>query len=230
VHRASANAVELLKLRSHKEEYRDRIHYENPREFVAPLLVSMVLSGEDRSNCCRINSKVPIELKHRNDPMSRSLIEIERKWLVGKSPDLSKRKGVRILQGYLASTPEGTEVRLRRQGKKYFETVKTGKGLRRGENEIELSKKQFRRLWPATKGRRLEKVRYTLKWRGRNLALDVYRRRLAGLKVVEANLKAANKRKPFRRQSGLERMSLKMTVIRMSRWPQRNVSIKWLFH
>ena len=129
--------------------------------------------------------------------MSRRPIEIERKWLVEESPDLSKRKGVRILQGYLASTPEGTEVRLRRKGKKYFETVKTGKGLRRGENEIELSSKQFRRLWPATQGRRLEKVRYTLKWRGRNLALDVYRKRLAGLKVVEVEFKTRKQAKGF---------------------------------
>jgi len=129
--------------------------------------------------------------------MSARPVEIERKWLVKESPDLSKRKGVRIAQGYLAATAEGTEVRLRRKGNQYFETVKTGKGLRRGENEIELSSKQFRGLWPATRGRRLEKVRYTLKWRRRSLALDVYRNRLAGLKVVEVEFKTRKQAKAF---------------------------------
>jgi hypothetical protein len=64
------------------------------------------------------------------------------------------------------------EVRIRQKGAKFFQTVKTGTGLKRREHEIELSKKQFRKLWPLTKNRRLEKIRYTLKQKGFTLELD----------------------------------------------------------
>ena len=130
--------------------------------------------------------------------MPRRPIEIERKWLVDKPPDLSKYKGVRIIQGYIAVTPEGTEVRLRRKGAKYYVTIKSGSGLQRGENEIDLSRRQFKSLWAATNGRRLEKVRYTFTWRGKTIELDVYRKELAGLKVVEVEFKTIKQAQAFR--------------------------------
>lgn len=111
--------------------------------------------------------------------------EIERKWLLSDSPDLSDCKRARIVQGYLAVAPGATEVRLRQKGSKYFETVKKGTGLRREEREIAITKKQFNSLWPATRGRRLEKVRYTLKWRRKKIEVDVYKKHLAGLMVAE---------------------------------------------
>jgi hypothetical protein len=46
--------------------------------------------------------------------------EIERKWLVEELPDLSRIKGKDISQGYIAVTSEGTEVRIRQKGKKYW--------------------------------------------------------------------------------------------------------------
>src|SRR6185295_19808817 len=103
--------------------------------------------------------------------MARSQIEIERKWLVEDPPNLVRRKGVKILQGYITVSVEDAEVRLRRKGETFFETVKIGTGLQRGEIEIELSRKQFKSLWPATRGRRLEKTRYTIKWHGKSIEL-----------------------------------------------------------
>ena len=129
--------------------------------------------------------------------MARGAVEIERKWLVTKLPDLSKLQGEKIVQGYLAVTPEGVEVRLRRKGDKYFMTIKAGTGLQRGENEIELSRKQFKSLWPAG-GRRLEKVRYTFKWRGKTIELDIYQKELTGLKVVEVEFKSQEQAEAFR--------------------------------
>src|SRR5262245_41576057 len=103
--------------------------------------------------------------------MAKNSKELERKWLVEDLPDLSSRTGEEISQGYISTTAEGNEVRVRRKGEKFFETVKTGMGLKRGEIEVELSRKQFKVLWPATRRRRLEKRRYTLKWRGRKIEL-----------------------------------------------------------
>lgn len=122
--------------------------------------------------------------------MARSPIEIERKWLVEDLPDLSRHKGAKVIQGYIIVPANGSEVRVRRKDEKFFETIKTGEGLKRGEIEIEISRKQFGKLWLATRGRRLEKVRYTLKWHGRKIELDVYKKKLAGLKVAEVEFKS----------------------------------------
>lgn len=129
--------------------------------------------------------------------MSGNQIEIERKWLVVDPPNLKGRKGVTIIQGYIAVSVEGAEVRLRRKGERYFETVKTGTGLRRGEIEIELSRKQFKSLWPATRGRRLEKTRYTIKWHRKTIELDVYKKKLAPLKVAEVEFKSRKEAADF---------------------------------
>ena len=91
---------------------------------------------------------------------------------------------------YLAVNRNGTEVRLRRQDDKHFQTIKTGMGLQRGEIEIKLSRKQFNSLWPATRGHRLEKVRYTLKWRGNKIELDVFKKKLSGLLIAEVEFKS----------------------------------------
>jgi len=130
--------------------------------------------------------------------MARRRSEIERKWLVEDAPDLSKHKGAKVVQGYLIVSPNGDEVRLRQKGKAFFETVKTGTGLKRGEVEIELTKKQFKKLWPATRGRRLEKVRYTLKQNGRKIEFDIYKKRLSGLKVAEVEFKTPKQASAFK--------------------------------
>ena len=123
--------------------------------------------------------------------------EIERKWLIDNIPDLSPAARIQIRQGYIAVSDQGPEVRLRRKAGKFFLTVKTGLGLERDEIEIQLSEKQFRKLWPATRGRRLEKVRHTLKWHGRTLEIDVYGQNLSGLKVAEVEFKTRKQAQSF---------------------------------
>jgi len=123
--------------------------------------------------------------------------EIERKWLIDNPPDLSGAARIQIRQGYIAVSDQGPEVRLRRKGEKFFQSVKTGEGLQRDEIEIELSEKQFRKLWPATRGRRLDKVRHTLKRHGRKIEVDIYRQRLSGLKVAEVEFKTPRQAQSF---------------------------------
>src|SRR6185369_17273315 len=129
--------------------------------------------------------------------MARNQTEIERKWLVEDPPSLVSRKGVRILQGYITVSAEDAEVRLRQKDERFFETVKSGTGLLRGEIEIEVSRKQFKSLWPATRGRRLEKTRYIIKWRGKSIELDVYKKKLAPLKVAEVEFKSRKEATKF---------------------------------
>lgn len=114
-------------------------------------------------------------------------IEVERKWLVEEPPAQALAvAGERIDQGYLAIAGDGTEVRLRRRAERCFLTVKSGGGLVRGEREVELSADQFELLWPATDGRRIEKLRRVLEGGGEaGIELDVFLGALAGLVVAE---------------------------------------------
>jgi CYTH domain-containing protein len=123
--------------------------------------------------------------------------EIERKWLVQDLPGLGDLKYEQIIQGYLAISSDGAEIRIRRKGDKCFETVKSQGGLTRNELEIEISQDQFLALWPATEGRRLEKCRYTLTEKGYQVELDVYQGLLEGLVVAEIEFGSAEESRRF---------------------------------
>ena len=129
--------------------------------------------------------------------MARSLVEVERKWLVHTPPDLPAYQGKDVTQGYIALADDGTEVRLRRIGEQCFQTVKSEGGLVRGEIEVELTQAQFEALWPATAGRRLEKTRYRVPWAGKQIELDVYNGSLAGLVVAEVEFPSAGESAQF---------------------------------
>lgn len=111
--------------------------------------------------------------------------EIERKFVVDELPaEVLGWPVETIQQGYVAVESE-VEVRLRRRGCRFFETVKIGTGQVRRELEVELEASQFECLWPAASGRSLEKRRYVGEVGGRTFEVDVYGERLAGLVVVE---------------------------------------------
>ncbi len=87
--------------------------------------------------------------------------EIERKFLINNIPfDINQLPGDEINQGYINYSEDGTEVRLRKKGDKFFITVKSGSAMVRNETEVELSEDQFTQLWHLTRGKRIEKVRY----------------------------------------------------------------------
>ena len=112
--------------------------------------------------------------------------EIERKFLVTKLPkNLEQYPYEDIIQGYLAITEDGTEVRLRQKGNKYFQTVKIDKGKTIFESEMEITKKQFSLFWEATKGKRVEKTRYEIPYENKIIELDVYHGDLDGLLSAE---------------------------------------------
>lgn len=124
--------------------------------------------------------------------------EIERKFLVREiPPDIENCPYEEISQGYLAVSDDGLEVRLRSRGQIYLLTVKSGKGIRRQENEIELSKEQFIQLWPMTEGRRVEKKRYTIRISGFTFELDIYHGTLKGLKTAEVEFKTPDEADSF---------------------------------
>lgn len=88
--------------------------------------------------------------------------EIERKFIVPTLPEnLQDFPQTFIRQGYL-SISEDQEKRIRQAGDQYFRTKKSGRGLSRSEDEVEISPEEFERDWGKTAGKRLEKIRYKL--------------------------------------------------------------------
>ena len=125
-------------------------------------------------------------------------MEIERKFLVLQVPtNLDRFPQDDFLQGYIALAEDGTEVRLRKIGDQYFETVKTGDGLARGEVEIDLTQQQFDRLWALTEGRRIEKTRYRIDYEWVVIEVDVYRGKLNGLMTAEVEFESVAASRSF---------------------------------
>ena len=113
-------------------------------------------------------------------------VEVERKFVVPEKPAfLADCDRKRIRQGYLAVGKNGTEVRVRQEGKQCFLTIKSGQGKARVEEELRIGRKRFDALWPLTRGRRVRKVRYFASHHDWTIEVDVYRRKLKGLVIAE---------------------------------------------
>lgn len=131
-------------------------------------------------------SKENLEGKINSDETAEILpatLEIERKFLVKVIPEnLSQYPSIEILQGYLEINKDGSEVRIRQEGNKYFRVKKTGKGKTRQETPPEeLTKEEFDGLWPKTEGKRLRKTRYQVE----SMEVDIYQKNLSGLIIAE---------------------------------------------
>ena len=114
------------------------------------------------------------------------IFEIEKKFLITEIPlDLSDFTFDRIIQGYILTTSDGSEVRIRIKGDEFFLTAKSGGGLKRVEAEIKLAKEQFDKLWLFTEGSRINKKRYSIKYGNYVIELDLYEEKLKGLIVAE---------------------------------------------
>ena len=114
-------------------------------------------------------------------------MEIERKFLLARRPDLDAGAGEEIEQGYLALADDegGAEVRVRRTPVGRWLTIKAGSGRTRAEEEIELDHERCEALWALTEGRRLTKSRYRLPHGELEIEVDLYSGDLTGLEVAE---------------------------------------------
>lgn len=134
--------------------------------------------------------------------------EIERKFLVNLSqlPEGWDKNPNVIVQGYVALAENGTEIRVRQKGNKFYFTIKGDGTLIRSEVEIELTQEQFEQLMPLTNDRTVEKIRYTLPYTyiaadGTNatvtLEIDKYAGNLDGLYTAEVEFPSEEAVKQF---------------------------------
>ncbi len=125
-------------------------------------------------------------------------LEIERKFLVRMVPgNLTAYPHAAIRQGYLAADADGTTVRLRQAGSHYYITVKGLGDIARPEAEVDLTQAQFDALWPFTKRRRVEKVRYEIPLGSLTISLDAYEGALAGLYTAEVEFESIESAEAF---------------------------------
>jgi CYTH domain-containing protein len=126
-------------------------------------------------------------------------VEIERKFVVENVPANWKRaKSSRIVQGYLPLVDSGLEIRLRRKGAQRVLKIKAGHGRSRLEEEINVSDRQFRALWPLTQRARIAKRRYKVDSSGHVIEMDVYEGPLRGLITAEVEFKTHRESRLFR--------------------------------
>jgi adenylate cyclase len=109
-------------------------------------------------------------------------VEIERKFLVKKIPDLNSVQVSYIEQGYLSFSPE---VRIRKKDDMFYLTVKSDGDIAREEYEIEISQNTYDELTSQVKGLVLKKMRYEIPLNKSEVAeLDIYEN-FENLKMVE---------------------------------------------
>jgi CYTH domain-containing protein len=180
----------IVSLRGDLEELRRLINDPAPARETSVLAVSPVAAGppSDRGAVPlaeRRGQSAADSFSHVID--SHSGVEIERKFIVSElPPELDRFPFERISQGYLVIGEGGFEVRLRHRGDTATLTVKGGLGRTRREEEVALGPEQFRRLWPLTEGRRVEKVRHLIPiGNGLTVELDSYAGELDGLVTAE---------------------------------------------
>ena len=114
--------------------------------------------------------------------------EIERKYLLKDSIlSLIYKYGLkkhRIVQFYTTITPlKG--VRYRQMDDLYFKTVKHGTGASREEKEVEISKKKFQKNFEYRIKEPIRKNRYLFDYEGKEYSIDVFKKGLKGLYMLE---------------------------------------------
>ena len=114
--------------------------------------------------------------------------EIERKYLLKDSItsliDKYALKKHKITQFYTTITPM-KGVRYRQMDDRYFKTVKHGTGASRKEQEIEISKKKFQKNLEHRIKEPVRKNRYMFDHEGKEYSIDVFKKGLKGLYILE---------------------------------------------
>ena len=126
--------------------------------------------------------------------------EIERKFLLDLPAipiNLDDLPNKEIEQCYLMWNEKGEEIRIRKIGDAYKLTYKSGDGINRMEEEIEITNEQYDQLKPLTAGKRLKKTRYYWSLNQFIVEIDVYSGKAAGLIVAEIEFSSVEEFKSF---------------------------------
>jgi CYTH domain-containing protein len=115
--------------------------------------------------------------------------EIERKFLIKTLPEnINKYPSKKITQWFFKDKNNKT-IRIRKAIMKnkieYFQTIKKWHWLIRKENEINLSKEDFDKMWKKVWKRYLNKTRYIMPYKWKKIEVDIYEDKLKWLITAE---------------------------------------------
>lgn len=139
--------------------------------------------------CFRVVSMKPLHAIIKNiHPLGNKVKEIERKYLLKDSiTAFIKKQNLehhKITQYYTTITPlKG--IRYRKMDDRYFKTIKQGIGASREEEEIEVSQKTYRKKFKNALKKPVKKERCILHYEGREYTIDIFKKGLKGLYLLE---------------------------------------------
>ena len=131
--------------------------------------------------------------------MSKTPVPIRRKFLLVSSPSQSaSSRSVEIEQGYVVHE-RGQELRVRREGKRFFLSSRNRSGRIVTGQEIRITKGQFEKLWPFTLGQRISRIRHVMKLGRLRMKVDEFTGEHAPLRLAEIYLPDAAASKSFKK-------------------------------
>lgn len=110
---------------------------------------------------------------------------IRRKFLLKALPKKTGRgRGIEIEQGYVVRE-RGQELRIRREGRRYYLSARDRRGRSVTGQEIRITKGHFQKLWPFTMGQRISRVRHVTKLGRFRMKIDEFTGEHSPLRLVE---------------------------------------------
>lgn len=130
---------------------------------------------------------------------AKTTVPIRRKFLLTALPrQMRKSRGVEIEQGYIVRE-RGQELRVRREGRRYFLSARDRRGRSVTGQEIRITKGQFEKLWPFTMGQRIARLRHMLKLGRLRMKIDEFTGEHAPLRLAEVFLPDGNASRAFKK-------------------------------
>ena len=131
--------------------------------------------------------------------MTKSTLPIRRKFLLASAPpQLALARGVEIEQGYIVKN-RGQELRVRREGTRYFLSARDRSGRAVTGQEIGITRRQFEKLWPFTLGQRINRIRHVMKFGRLKMKIDEFTGEHAPLRLAELFFADVDSSKGFKK-------------------------------
>lgn len=149
-----------------------------------------LLHENDKDFATKNLSEICFSMKDLKGKVLKEGTKIQQGYLpIEKGMDLANKLGLHV-------TFSPSEARLRNKGGKLYFTIKGEGGIVRDELETGINKKLFQQYWPATQGKRIEKVRLKTPYEGKIAEIDVYLdRKLIVAEVEVPSIEEAEKLK-----------------------------------
>jgi CYTH domain-containing protein/ADP-ribose pyrophosphatase YjhB (NUDIX family) len=124
---------------------------------------------------------------------------MRRKFLLVSSPhQMATAKVVEIEQGYIVRE-RGQELRVRREGARYFLSTRERSGKGVIGQEIRMTKGQFEKLWLFTLGQRITRIRHIMKLGRLSMKIDEFTGEHAPLSLAEVSFPDTATSKGFKK-------------------------------